>query len=114
MFYDQLENRATDFGMKVIAFCKRIFQDPISSPLINQVVRSATSIGANYREANQAASKRDFKNKIKICQKEASETKHWLKLIASLDTVYKTPCQELWQEAHELLLIFGKIASKSK
>jgi len=114
MYYLQLEKRATDFGVEVIVFCKTIKITPISLPLVGQVVRSASSVGANYREANQAASKKDFRNKIKICQKEASETKHWLQLISSLDDSYKESCSKLWQEAHELLLIFGKIASQSK
>jgi four helix bundle protein len=56
--------------------------DSILNPLVNQLVRSATSIGANYMEANGASSKKDFQNKIFIYKKEAQETKHWLRMIS--------------------------------
>ena len=79
-------------------------------PLISQIIRSSTSIGANYMEANQASSKKDFNNKIRICQKESNETKHWLRMIASASPEYKEKCRQFWQEAHELTLIFSKIS----
>ncbi len=72
--YD-LEERTALFGESVIKLCKIIKQDNITAPIINQLVRSATSIGANYMEANGASSKRDFVNKIFICKKESQETK---------------------------------------
>lgn len=71
-----LEERTAKFGEKTIDFVKTLKQNPINSPLISQIVRSATSIGANYCEANNASSKKDFRNKIFICKKESSETKH--------------------------------------
>ena len=74
------------------------------------MVRSATSVGANYMEANQASSNKDFKNKIRICQKEANETKHWLRMVAVANSDYKDSCRILWREAHELTLIFAKIS----
>ena len=61
-------------------------------------------------EANQASSKKDFRNKIIISQKEANETKHWLRMIATASPNKKDECRELWQEAHELTLIFAKIS----
>jgi len=73
--YD-LEERTAKFGEAVIDLCRPIRQDAITSPIIRQIVRSATSIGANYMEANGASSKKDFRNKIAICKKEAQETKH--------------------------------------
>ena len=76
-----LEERTGKFGEAVILFCRIIPQDSISKPLVNQLVRSATSIGANYMEANGASSKRDFRNKIFICKKESQETKHWLRMM---------------------------------
>lgn len=79
--YD-LEERTAKFGEGVIGFCKGVKQDAVSKPIISQIIRSATSIGANYMEANSAASKKDFKNKIFICKKEAQETKHWLRMLA--------------------------------
>lgn len=73
--YD-LEERTAVFGENVIRFAKKIPQNPITNPLITQLVKSGTSIGANYCEADDAESKQDFKHKIGICKKEARETKH--------------------------------------
>mgnify|MGYP001608787886 CR=1 FL=1 len=81
MNYD-LEERTAKFGEEIIDFLKALERNEINRPLSSQMVRSATSVGANYMEANQAASKKDFKNKIKKCQKEANETKHWLRMVA--------------------------------
>lgn len=108
MNYD-LEERTAVFGEKIIEFVKVIKRSEINRPLINQIIRSATSVGANYMEANQASSKKDFKNKIRICQKEANETKHWLRMIAKTNPEEKNECRKLWKEAHELTLIFAKI-----
>jgi hypothetical protein len=110
MKYD-LEERTAKFGEAIIDFIKRIEKNEINRPLSNQIVRSATSIGANYMEANQAISKKDFKNKIRICQKESNETKHWLRMIARADSSKKDVCEKLWSEAHQLTLIFAKISS---
>jgi four helix bundle protein len=105
-----LEERTAKFGENVILFCKSAKKDTVSSPLISQIVRSATSIGANYMEANNASSRKDFTNKIFICKKEAQETKHWLRMLA---TYYeeKETIRTLWKECHELTLIFQKIAT---
>jgi len=75
--YD-LEERTAGFGEAIIEFVKTLSRDPINDPLIRQVVRSGTSIGANYMEADGAESKKDFQHKISICKKESKETKHWL------------------------------------
>lgn len=112
MDYD-LEERTARFGENVILFCKIIIKNDITRPLVNQLIRSATSIGANYMEANQASSKKDFRNKIKISQKESNETKHWLRMIASADSTVKDSCKKYWKEAHELTLIFAKISRSS-
>ena len=111
--YD-LEERTAKFGEDVIIFCKKVKQDTIMKPLISQIVRSATSVGANYMEANGASSKKDFKNKIHICKKEIQETKHWLRMIAVANPTYKEETRILWKEAQELTLIFGKIVSSLK
>lgn len=113
MLYD-LEGRTEKFSSSIINFCYSIKQDALSRPLLVQLIRSGTSVGANYMEANQAISRKDFRNKIKICQKEASETKYWLKLISAMNGVNIDECRRLWQESNELVLIFGKIASSSK
>ena len=82
-------------------------------PLISQLIRSGTSIGANYCEATGASSKRDFRNKIFICKKESQETKHWLRMIVKATPEMKDKARELWKEAQELTLIFNKIVLSS-
>jgi len=106
-----LEERTAKFGEDIIVFCKKIKQDPITKPLINQLVRSSTSVGANYYEANGASSKKDFRNKIFICKKEANETKYWLRMIATASPELRTESRKLWKECQELTLIFQKIVS---
>jgi four helix bundle protein len=113
MKYD-LEDRTAKFGIEIIKFCKSLKQDSINKPIINQIVRSSTSIGANYMEANAASSKKDFKNKIYICKKETQETKHWLRMMAECEPDKKQTLANLWKENQELTLIFGKIVSKLK
>ncbi len=106
-----LEERTAKFGEDIITFCKSVNQNTITKSLIGQLVRSATSVGANYMEANGASSKKDFRNKIHICKKEIQETKHWLRMISKTDEDSKNKARELWNEAQELTLIFGKISS---
>ncbi|MBI2506854.1 MAG: four helix bundle protein [Candidatus Colwellbacteria bacterium] len=105
-----LEERTEKFGRMVIIFCKSIRPDAVSKPLISQLVRAGTSIGANYREANSASSKKDFRNKIFTCKKEAEETKYWLKMLKDY-TNKEGELINLLQEVQELILIFGKILS---
>ncbi|MDP3948013.1 MAG: four helix bundle protein [bacterium] len=104
-----LEERTATFGEDVIGLCKTVKQDSITAPIINQLIRSGTSIGANYMEANAASSKRDFRNKIFICKKESQETKHWLRMLTKCAPEKKDTISILWKEAQELTLIFGKI-----
>ena len=111
--YD-LEERTAKFGEEIIALCKRIRRSHITDPLVNQLVRSATSVGANYMEANGASSRRDFVNKIFICKKEAQETKHWLRMLASCHSDYAADVRRLWKESQELTLIFQKICSSAR
>ena len=113
--YD-LEERTTLFSEGLIDFYKKCPKNIITVPLIDQGLRSGTSIGANYCEANGASSKKDFKNKIFICKKEGKETLYWLRLIGrALDEEkLKEECRKLWQEAKELTLIFSKIAFSTK
>ena len=106
--YD-LEERTASFGEAVIELVKTFPQDAINSPLIGQIVRAATSIGANYMEADGAASKRDFRHKISICRKESKETRHWLRMIAKANPSGRDQCGKLSREAHELSLIFSSI-----
>lgn len=106
-----LEERTAKFGEEIIEFCQTIKQDAITKPIISQLIRSATSIGANYMEANAASSRKDFKNKIFICKKEAQETKHWLRMINKCIAEKGDQIGRLHKEVQELTLIFGKIVS---
>ncbi|MEA2006841.1 MAG: four helix bundle protein [Patescibacteria group bacterium] len=108
-----LEERAAKFGESIIYFCKSSNSsgDRVTNSIISQLVGSATSIGANYCEANNASSKKDFRNKIFICKKEAQETKYWLRMISSAMIEKKNEARELWKEAQELAMIFQKITS---
>ena len=109
MNYD-LEDRTKQFSKEVIKFLRKIKKDEINRSLISQFIRSATSIGANYCEANNASSKKDFRNKIFICKKEIQETKYWIELIAESNPENKEELRKLWQEVHEFTLIFNKIS----
>ena len=113
MIYN-LEERVSVFGENIIVLCKKINRNEITRNLISQLVRSATSVGANYMEANEASSNRDFVNKIRIALKEARETEYWIELLAKIETDRLTELRVVWSEAHQLTLIFGKISSSSK
>jgi len=104
-----LEERTRKFAEDIIKFAKKIPRNVVNIPLIGQLVDAGTSIGANYHEANGASSKKDFKNKIYICKKEAKETKYWIALIIVANIELKEEGSVLSQEAHELILIFSKI-----
>jgi four helix bundle protein len=111
--YD-LEERTGKFGEDIIEFAKIIPKNLITTPLISQIVRSGTSVGANYFEANGADSKKDFTHKIGICKREARETKHWLRMIVKAQPELKEKAAILWREAEELNLIFSKIIRSCK
>ena len=113
MDYD-LEERTTKFSEVIIGLCKKIPKNVVTLPIINQLLRCATSIGANYMEANGASSKKDFRNKITICLKEAKETQYWLRLLSKTNESFTEECRNLWKEAQELTLIFSKINKSSK
>jgi four helix bundle protein len=106
--YD-LEERTARFGEAVIDLCAGIPLGPRTNRLIDQLTGSATSIGANYVEADDALSKKDFAKTIGICRKEARETKFFPRMIARACPDLKPSLRPLWQEANELHLIFSKI-----
>ncbi|MDD2890560.1 MAG: four helix bundle protein [bacterium] len=110
--YD-LEERTAKFGEEIIEFAGTLPNTPINYPLISQIVRSATSIGANYMEADAGESKKDFKHKLGICKKESKETMHWIRMIAKANSTKKDECRKLWQESHELTLIFSSIVRQT-
>jgi len=111
--YD-LEERTAKFGEGIISFCRSIKSDKLADPILDQLIRAGTSIGANYMEANGASSKKDFQNKIFICKKEAQETKHWLRMAKGFTPEKVEIIDLLWREAQELTLIFQKIGSSLK
>ena len=104
-----LEERTARFGEEILKFCQTIKPTLVSDPLIRQIIRSATSIGANYMEANGADSKADFRAKISICKKESKETMHWLRMLKAVFSDKQAILEKYWNEAHELSLIFGAI-----
>ncbi|MBU4256863.1 four helix bundle protein [Patescibacteria group bacterium] len=108
--YD-LEERTAKFSEDVISFIKSVKRDALNDSILRQLIRSATSVGANYCEANNASSKSDFRNKIYICKKEINETKYWLRMLTNTNSELKNQARKLWQEAQELNLIFQKIVN---
>jgi four helix bundle protein len=109
--FDLLE-RTSKFGMQVIDLSKEIPINHITKPIVSQFIRSGTSVGANYCEAEEASSKKDFKNKICIAKKEAKETMYWLEMIVKAEPQLKEKARPIWKEAHELVLIFSAIIRK--
>lgn len=111
--YD-LEERTAKFAEDIIDFVKTIKQDAVNRRIIDQLVGSAGSTGANYCEAVEAESKKDFIHKIGIVKKEIKETQHWLRLFARAHLERAEEIRKFWKEAHELLLIFSKINRSSR
>lgn len=107
-----LVERTAIFGENIIDFSRNISNNPLTQPLISQIVRSGTSIGANYCEANESNSKKDFRYKVVLAKKEAKETMHWLRMIAKAEPTRENETLDLLQEAHELVLIFSSIVSR--
>jgi four helix bundle protein len=111
--YD-LEERTARFGEMVIEFAKTIPQNPVTNRIIAQLIGAGTSVGANYVEADDAVSKRDFLKSIGTCRKEARETKHFLRMAARAVPDLKPEARRIWMEARELHLIFSKIWRSGK
>jgi four helix bundle protein len=115
IYQDKLQNlqdRTVRFSVDIVKQCGPYGKDYTYRPLVDQIIRSATSIGANYAEANNASSKQDFRNKIFIAKKEAAETRYWLSVLSEL--IPNTNFESLQQEALEFNLIFQKIVSTLK
>ena len=107
-----LEERTARFGEAIIRFARKIPQNAVNNRLIEQLVGAGTSVGANYCEADDGVSRKDFKNKIGTCRKEARETKFFLRMVATAEPGLKHEARALWQEAKELHLIFSSIWRK--
>lgn len=108
-----LEERTAIFGENIIKFCRKIPKNSVTIPMISQLVRCGTSVGANYCEADDAESRKDFKHKIGICKKESREVKHWLRMIVMGYEECAEEARILWQEAKELNLIFNAIVNST-
>jgi four helix bundle protein len=106
--YD-LAERTSCFGESIIQFTRSIRRDAVTMPLISQIVRSGTSIGANYLEADEAGSKREFNYRISVCRREARETQYWLRMLVSACPDHADNARALWKEARELVLILSAI-----
>ena len=113
-FGRKLEQRTKLFAISVVKFSALLPNTPESRVIRNQLTKSGTSIGANYREANRGRSKADFSNKIKICESEASETVYWLEIIEELRFLPEDNLKPLLVEANELLAIFTSIGKNLK
>ena len=111
--YD-LEDRTLEFGKRIIRLSKELQKNTINYNLVNQLSRSGTSMGANYREANETETKKDFLFRMRICRKEGKETIYWLNLIIEANPELAERIKPLLQETTELVKIFASIIEKSK
>ena len=108
-FGKQLEKRTRDFAVRMIRLSTKLPNTPEGKVIRNQITKSGTSVGANYREANRARSKADFNNKIDICENEASETQYWLEIIVEVELLSWDQVRSDYDECTELLAIFTSI-----
>jgi four helix bundle protein len=111
--YD-LEERTARFGEAVVDLARTIPQDAVTNRIINQLVGAGTSVGANYVEADDAVSKKEFLKSIGTCKKEVREAKHFLRMAVRAVPELKPEARKLWLEARELHLIFSKIWRSGK
>ena len=108
-FSKELERRTRKFAVKIIQLSTALPNTPESKVIRNQITKSGTSVGANYREANRARSRADFKNKIKICESESSETQYWIEVIVEAEWLSWEKVKPEYDECSELLAIFTSI-----
>jgi len=111
-FSKLLEKRTRDFAVKIIRLSIALPNTPEGREIRKQITKSGTSVGANYREANRARSRADFKNKISICESESSETQYWLEVIGDLKWLPWERLKPEYDECSELLAIFSSIGKK--
>ena len=111
--YD-LEDRTLEYGKRIIRMVKSLPKNNINFRPADQIIRSGTSLGANYREANETETKKDFQFRLRICRKEAKETIYWIKLIIEANPELSQRIQSLLSETFELLKIFASILEKCK
>jgi four helix bundle protein len=111
-FSKLLEKRTRDFGVRIIRLSASLPNTPEGREIRKQITKSGTSVGANYREANRARSKADFRNKVRICEGEASETQYWLEMTVDLGWLSKEEVKFEFKECGELLAIFSSISGR--
>ena len=107
-----LEKRTRKFAVQIIYLSSKLPNTPEGRAIRNQIAKSGTSVGANYREANRSKNKADFKNKISICAGEASETQYWLEVVAEAKILPWEQVKTEHEECGELLAIFTSISKK--
>ncbi len=112
-FAKELEKRTRQFAVSVIRLSARLPKLPEANVVRQQLAKSGTSIGANYREANRARSRADFISKIKICESEASETQYWLEVIKKMSWVSDNDLKSVCDECSQLLAISTSIGKNS-
>ncbi len=111
--YD-LEDRTLEFSKRILKMVKALSADDINKHYTNQIIRSSSSVGANYREANDALGKKDFEHRVKISRKESKETSFWIELIMEHNPRMKSRMQDILKESIELTKILSSIITKSK
>jgi len=111
-FAKDLEKRTRKFAVSIIRLSTTLSNTPEAKVIRNQLTKCGTSVGANYREANRSRSKADFKNKIAICETEASETQYWLEVIIEVGWKSYGQVKSEYEECSELLAIFTSIGKK--
>jgi four helix bundle protein len=110
--YDLTERTAV-YGEDVVRFANSIRVTPVTKPLVSQFVRAGTSIGANYGEADESGSKKEFRYRISLCKRESRETKHWLRMLVAANADLRDGARKFWMEADELTRIFAAIYRNS-
>ena len=111
-FAKELEKRTRKFAVRIIRLSTRLPNTPEGRVIKNQITKSGTSVGANHRESNRSRSKADFKNKITICESEASETQYWIEVIVDIKWLSWEEVKLDYEECSELLAIFTSIGKK--
>jgi four helix bundle protein len=112
--FQDFEDRTTDFAKRIIRLCRALLKNSINYFLISQIIRSSGSVGANYREANEAVGRKDFIYRLRISRKEAKETQHWLELVEEANSDFSEKMQDLFQEVKEIRNILSSMISKSE
>ncbi len=110
--YRELENRTTVFAKQAILICQKLPRNRINDPLVSQVIRASGSVGANYREANEALGGKDFVYRLRVARKEAKESQYWFELLMEANLLHKEVLMPLLREAEELRNILSAIINK--